>query len=81
MKRWKVSNYLIVTILITCDLASTSCSSAKPQLSAKPDKLVLYEGLPHPMSEPEKLAEEKKKPTIEKGGFFFFYQEPLPHHG
>jgi len=42
----------------------------------KPDKLTLYEGLPHQLYETEKLVEERKKPNIEKDGFPF-YRDPL----
>jgi hypothetical protein len=41
-----------------------------------PDKIVLYEGLPHQGYEAKRFDEESKKPTIAKGGFFF-YKEPL----
>ena len=44
--------------------------------SPGPDRITLYEGLPHQKIEREQLAEEKKKPTVEKGGFPF-YRDPL----
>ncbi len=57
--------------------SAASCSRGKPSLaSPNPDRITLYEGLPHQGYQPKKLAEEMKKPTIEKGGFPF-YRDPL----
>ena len=57
--------------------SAASCSRGKPSLaSPNPEKITLYEGLPHQMYESGKLAEEKTKPTVEKGGFPF-YRDPL----
>jgi hypothetical protein len=67
------------TFALTIIIASiVSCSTNKlPALpSPDPDKIVLYEGLPRQDYEPERFAEDSKKPTILKGGFPF-YQEPL----
>lgn len=45
--------------------------------SPDPEKMLLYEGLPHQGYEPERLAEESRKPTITRGEFLF-YRDPLP---
>jgi hypothetical protein len=70
------SGVFALTLAIASILA---CSTGKPPSlpSPDPDKIVLYEGLPHQFYEPKQLAEESKKPTITKGGFPF-YKDPLP---
>jgi hypothetical protein len=44
--------------------------------AAKADKVILYEGLPHPLFEKKQLKVEKEKKTIEIAGWPF-YAEPL----
>lgn len=57
--------------------SAASCSRSRPSLaSPNPDRITLYEGLPHQLYESAKLAQEKQKSTIEKGGFPF-YRDPL----
>ncbi len=66
-------------LAVSLVLASmASCSPGRPPApsSPSPDKITLYEGLPHQMYEAESLAKELKKPTIEKGEFPF-YRDPL----
>jgi hypothetical protein len=59
--------------------AATDLAAHKPiaAIVAKADKVVLYEGLPHPMWEKDTLAAEKKgKKTVEMK-LFQFYAEPI----
>src|SRR4051794_23739711 len=67
-------NLLAISVILT---SIAACSSSKPVASALPgpSKITLYEGLPHPFYEAAKLAEERKRPTIELGGFPF-YRDP-----
>src|SRR3954468_6636168 len=58
---------------------STKFEDLKPLIEtvAKADKMVLYEGLPHPFNEPELFESEKKaKKTVTIAGWPF-YTEPL----
>ena len=65
------SGVLAATLLTA---AIGSCSPSKPAsfVSPAPDKIALYEGLPHQGYEAEKYAEERKKPIVEMGGFPFY---------
>lgn len=59
--------------------AATDLAAHKPiaAIIAKADKVVLYEGLPHPMWEKDTLAaEQKKKKTVEMQ-LFSFYADPI----
>jgi hypothetical protein len=66
---------LAVAVALT---SIVSCSSSQSGSFALPGplKITVYEGLPHPFYEAAKLAEESKKPTIQRGGFLF-YRDPL----
>ncbi len=60
-------------------LVVSGCSGPRPETTTlkQADRLVLYEGLPHPMYEHEALeAEKKAKPTVPLHGFPF-YRETL----
>ena len=79
MRRLNCRRSRIGVFTLTLAIASiVSCSPSKPSslLSPNPDKIILYEGLPHQFYESKKFAEESKKATIVKGGFPF-YQDPL----
>jgi hypothetical protein len=68
----------VVLILPVC-LLGPGCSGPPPETRTlqSADRLVLYEGLPHPMYEPGALAAERKsKATVTLHGFPF-YREPL----
>ena len=73
---------LLVVMPIRAEIApaeSTKVEDVKPLIAtvAKADKVILYEGLPHPLFEKKPLEEEKKaKKTIEIAGWAF-YAEPL----
>jgi hypothetical protein len=66
-------------LVASIGLVLSGCSGAAPEVATlkQADRLVLYEGLPHPMYEAQALASEKKaKPTVTLHGFRF-YREPL----
>src|ERR1700677_2561546 len=57
----------------------SGCTGVAPETSSirSSGQIILYEGLPHPMYEPNALAAERKaKPTVELHGFTF-YRETL----
>jgi hypothetical protein len=66
-------------LLASLGLVLSGCSGAPPETATlkQAGRLVLYEGLPHPMYEAQALAAEKKaKPTVTLHGFPF-YRETL----
>jgi hypothetical protein len=68
----------VVLVALLCQLLP-GCSGPAPEAATlkQADRLVLYEGLPHQMYEPESLAAERKaKPTVTLHGFRF-YREAL----
>jgi hypothetical protein len=68
-----------VVLMLSAYLIGPGCSGPLPETRTLPtaDRLVLYEGLPHPMYEPQALAAERKsKATVTLHGFPL-YQEPL----
>lgn len=67
---------ILAAALILASSASCSPGGSLPFPPPDPDKVTLYEGLPHQLYEAERLVEERKKPCIEKGGFPF-YKDPL----
>jgi len=50
-----ICSSLRLTLLVA---SLVSCSPVGPPAFPNPEKIVLYEGLPHPLYEPEKLTEE-----------------------
>lgn len=77
-----LSMSLIVAIPALAEVApaeSTKVEDVKPLIAtaAKADRIILHEGLPHPLWQKKVLEEEKKaKKTIEIAGWSF-YAEPL----
>jgi hypothetical protein len=59
--------------------AATDLAAHKPiaAIIAKADKVVLYEGLPHPMWETDTLAAEKKNKKTVEMKLFHFYADPI----
>ena len=77
-RRFRPGRAAAVLAVALC-LVVSGCSGPPPETTTlkQADRLVLYEGLPHPMYEPEALeAEKKAKPTVTLHEFPF-YREPL----
>jgi hypothetical protein len=52
-----------------------------PEVVRAADRVVLFEGLPHQGSEPDRLAEERQSKRLVELGGFPFYERPLEWRG
>src|SRR5262245_61374513 len=89
VRTFQITRFVIVAVLVGMGACTDNDRRAPDKASfqnhkplaaevAKSDRVVLYEGLPHPNNEKTLFdAELQAKKTIQHDGFAF-YEEPLP---